>query len=147
VAEEDGARPIPDRPGELLRLDAHERGAGELPRPDERAVLVPRRQHLVSRREPERAEDGVQRRGGVLREREVLRPRPHEGGELGANAVEEPLEPARDQLDRVALQLALPVLVRLEHRPRAGAVAAVVQERDARIEEVAGGHAAASVSR
>ena len=36
----------------------------------------------VARREPERPEDGVQRRGRVLREREVLRPRPDEGREL-----------------------------------------------------------------
>ena len=59
------------------------------------------------------------------------------GGQLEPRRVEQrrkaPLE--RQELDRLALELALQRLVGLEYGPRAGAERAVVQVDDARIEE------------
>ena len=56
-------------------------------------------------------------------------------GERGAGVREQAGQAARDEVDRLALELALPRLVALEHRPRAGAVRAMVQIDDVRVEE------------
>jgi len=94
-----------------------------------------------------RADHRVQRRGRVLGERERLDVGADELRKLGPHLVEQPLEPAGDQLDGIALELALPVLVDVEHGSWARPVAAVIEEREARIEQVVGRHLASQCPR
>ena len=66
---------------------------------------------------------------------------PTKRAELRARLREQLRQPAGDELDRLALELALPRLVALEHRPRAGAEGAMVQKDDVGIEEKELAHA------
>ena len=52
-----------------------------------------------------------------------------------ARLAEQALGAAREEVHRVALELALPGLVGLEHGHGAGAVTAVVEEREIRVEQ------------
>ena len=135
VADGDRPRPRPDRVHELVRLGVDEPRAHELPGPRDGAVLVPGRQHLVAGLEPERADDGVQSGGSVRDEDEIVGSRAEEGGQRGARPGRQLVESAGEELDRVALELALQLLVAREDGRRAGAVAAVVEERDPRVEQ------------
>ena len=54
---------------------------------------------------------------------------------LGESLAAEERARAAEELHRLALELELPVLVGLEHRPRAGAERAVVEEDDVLAEE------------
>ena len=67
--------------------------------------------------------------------------RADEGAELRARVREQLRQPAGDELHRLALELALPRLVALEHRPRAGAERAMVEKDDVGIEEKELAHA------
>jgi polyribonucleotide nucleotidyltransferase len=95
----------------------------------------------------ERACRDVHAGGRVRDERQVVGSRSDEGAELGAGLLEQPREPAGDQLDRLALELELPRLVALEDRPRAGAERAMVEEDDVGIEKKELAHAAEYVVR
>ena len=130
------------RPGiELCERAAHEHGAGasrdELPEELHPAVLGIAEQHFVSGLQVERADDRVQRRARVRRECEILGSRADVGGELRPRPVEAlrkaPLE--RHELDRLALELTLKPLVRLEHGLRARAERPVIEKDDRRVEE------------
>ena len=83
----------------------------------------------------ERADHGVERRRRVLREHEILGPRSDECGERFTRTPHGLREASREELGRLPLELALPALVLLEHLGRAGAVAAVIEVGDVRIEE------------
>src|SRR5581483_6666890 len=97
---------------------AHVAGAGAgapvLPGQVAGAVLEVGREHLVAGPKPQRARDDVDARRGVVDERQLLRPGAEEGGERRARLVEQPLEPAAEELDRLPLELALPGEPRLE---------------------------------
>ena len=89
-------------------------------------------------RERERADDRVQGRARVRREREVVgalrrRRRRARGAPSSSSAGNR--RSRREELDRLALELALEALVRLEDGARAGAERPVVQVDDRRIEE------------
>ena len=62
-------------------------------------------------------EDRVQRRGGVGEQCEVVRRGSDVLAEDGAHARRLALEPALVEIDRLALELALPFLVHVEYRP------------------------------
>ena len=96
---------------------------------------MPRRQHLVARLEPQRADDRVQPGGRVRDEDEIVRTGADEAGQRGPRLRGQLVEAAPEELDRVALELALQLLVALEDRRRARAVAAVVEERDVGVEQ------------
>jgi len=57
---------------------------------------------------------------------------------VGARGAHQVGEAAAEQRDGLALELALPGLVDLEHRPRAGAERAVVEEDDVGVEQELG---------
>jgi len=100
------------------------------------AVLVRRRNDLVTRLQVQRAGDGVYGRRRVRHENHV--------GGRDADVRSEPLARSSDQLrkaalqtqelDRFALQRALEALVLLEHGTWARSVRAVVEEDDVRVE-------------
>ena len=102
----------------------------------DRAVLEVGGEHLVAGLEPQRARDRVDAGGGVGHEDDVLRVGADEAGERAARLGQQPLQASAQELDRLLLQLALPGLVGLEDRPRAGAEAAVVEEGDVPAEQV-----------
>lgn len=135
MTDADGPRPLLDRRRDRLRLGVDQLRAGELPGPRDGAVLVPCRQHLVPRFELQRADDGVQPRGRVRDENEILRSGADEGRQCGPCVCGEPVEAAPEELDRVALELALQLLVARENGLGAGSVAAVVEEREVRVEQ------------
>jgi len=101
------------------------------------AVLVCRSDDLVAGLQFQRTGDEVHRRRRVRNEDEV--------GRGCADVRGEPLPRRRDQLrvaaseaeklDRLALELPLESLVLLADRPWAGAVRAVIEEDDVRIEQ------------
>lgn len=111
--------------------------ADVLPEQVDPAVLLVTREYLVAPLEAQRPSDRVQPRGSVRREDEVVRigadvrREPPLGGvhELGVAAV------AGEELDRLALQLALVALVGLEDGHGAGTERAVVQEDHVRVEQ------------
>ncbi len=126
---------------ELGERPSHEGRAGSpgdvLPEDLHAAVLGVAEQHLVTRREPQRADDHVQRRADVRREDEIAGRRADVGGELEPRRFEQRREaaPERQELHWLALELQLEALVGLEHRAGAGAERPVVQVDDRRIEE------------
>ena len=99
------------------------------------AVLESRGEDLVGGTQLERPRSDVHAGRRVLDERQVPRRRADIGREGGPRLGQELRQPARDEVDRLALQLALPRLIPLEDRPRARAEGAVVEEDDVRIEE------------
>src|SRR4051812_5927763 len=113
----------------------HDSRPGRVPGVVDGAVLQVGRQHLVLRAEAERAGDHVHPGGRVRDEHEVVRARPEVVAQRPARLLEQPLQSAREELDRPALQLELPALVLLEHRLRARAEGAVVEEDDVRVEQ------------
>jgi len=121
-----------DRRADVARACAP---AGPLPRQVAGAVLEVCREHLVVRAERERAGSEVDSGRGVLDEGEVVRGAADVSGEGSPRVVEERGQAAVEEVDGLALQLALPGLVALEDRPRAGAERAVVEEGDLGIEE------------
>ena len=135
MAEEDDARVRPDRRDELLRLADDERRADRSPRLHERPVLVRSREDLGAGLERERADHRAQRGRCVASERNIVPTGAEKGGELAPNLGQEPGQAPVQEIGRLALQLALPRLVALEDRPRAGAVGPVVQIGDLGIEQ------------
>ena len=136
VADRDRPRPRPDRGHELVRLGVDELRADELPRPRHGAVLVPRRQHLVPGLEPERADDRVQTGSRVGDEDEIVGSRAEKRRPARrATSASQLVEAAGEKRDGVALELALKLLIAREDGRRAGAVAAVVEVRDPRVEQ------------
>ena len=135
VADRDRLRPRPDRRRELVRLGVDELRADELPGSRHGAVLVPRRQHLVAGLEAERADDRIQAGGRVGDEDEIVGARAEKGGQRGARPGSQLVETAGEERDGVALELALQLLIAGEDGRRTGAVAAVVQEGDLRVEQ------------
>ncbi len=101
----------------------------------DRAVLVLGREDLVAGGERERPEHGVHPRRGVEDEGEVVRGRADVRPERIAHAGELLAEPPLEQLDRLTLELALPLLVDVEDGSRARAERAVVEVDDLRIEQ------------
>jgi hypothetical protein len=85
--------------------------------------------------EIERASGEIDAGRRVLHEGEILCRAPDVPGKRRACAVEEGGQAAIEEVDRLALELSLPVLVALEDGPRAGAERAVVEEGDLRVEE------------
>ena len=96
---------------------------------------MPGRQHLVTGLEPQRADDGVQTGGGVGDEDEIVGARAEEEGQRGARPGRQLVEAAGEEVDRIALELPLQLLIAGEDRRRTGAETAVVQERDPRVEQ------------
>ena len=135
VADRDRLRPRADRAGELVRLGVDELRPGELPGARDCAVLVAGRQHLVLRAEAERADDGVQAGRRVRDEDEIRWVRTDKRGERRARLGQQVVEAAPEELGRVALELALQLLVAGEHGSRTGAVGPVVEVDDLRVEE------------
>jgi hypothetical protein len=91
-------------------------------------------QELVPGAEAERAQDRVHPGGHVRHEGDVRRLRADEGGERRPRLVEQPLEVAREEADRLPLQALAQALLRFEHGPRAGAEGAVIQEHAVGVE-------------
>ena len=133
VRDEDRARLLRHMVEELVHVDLDER-AHALPREHARAVLEIRRQHLVARLQVERARGEVHARRRVLDEGQIVRTRADVRAECGAGLGEQRVEAAGDEMDGLALELPLPVLVALEDRTGAGPEGAVVEERDLGIE-------------
>ncbi len=121
-----------DRPPHVTRAAL---GADERPGAVDGAVLVIGREHLVAGPEAYRPRHGVERGGRVREEREVVRVGAHELAERGARRPHQPLATPAQEFDRLALQLALPGLIPLEHRPRARPERAVVEVDDVRPEQ------------
>ena len=93
------------------------------------------RQHLVVRAEAERADHSVETGRRVRDEDEVLWADADKRGECRARFGQQIVEAAPEELRGVALEFALQLLVAGEHRSRAGAVGAVVEIDDVRIEQ------------
>ena len=100
-----------------------------------RVVLVVGGQQLGAGREAERTEDGVHAGRRVRDEDQVVRVGTDERRQRRARLVEQPLELAGQEADRLRLQPVAPALLRLEDGPRAGSERAVVEERDRRVEQ------------
>ena len=107
------------------------------------------RDHLVARREPERADDRVQPRRRVGREHQIIGSGADERGELGAcreqpgalgSSPDAADDLSREEVGRPFLEQALEPLVLLEDRQRAGAIAAVVQLDDVGVQKEAFAH-------
>jgi hypothetical protein len=107
----------------------------EAPEPVDAAVLVVGGEHLVARPDPQAARDDVHRGRPVADVDQVVALGVEVAGEHGARAREPFGRVAREEVDRLALELHLPALVRLEDRPRRRAVRAVVEVRHARVEQ------------
>ena len=88
-----------------------------------------------SRRRLERPRRHVHARRRVLDERQVVGPGADVAGQLAAGLGEEAVQPAGDELHRLAFELQLPGLVPLEDGPRRRPERAVVEERDRGVEE------------
>jgi hypothetical protein len=139
VRDEDGLRPHARLEAVPLALDhARARAAGDvLPEKLHARVLVRCGQYLVARLERQRARDRVHRRGRVRREREIVSRDAQVRGEPLPGTVQQRRQPTleREELDGLALELALPALVLLEHRAGRRPERPVVQEDDVSVEE------------
>ena len=111
------------------------RGGRRGPKQVAGAVFEVGREHRVARVEGERAGGEIHAGRGVLDEGEVVRGAADALGEGRACTVEECGQSAVEEVDGLALQLALPGLVAVEDRPRAGTERALVEESDLGIEE------------
>jgi hypothetical protein len=100
------------------------------------AVLEVGGEHLVTPPEVEGARGEVDPGRRVLDEGEIGGGTAEIGGERCPCAVEEAGEAASQKVDRLPLELALPGLVGLEDRTRAGAERTVVEEGDLGVEEI-----------
>ena len=105
---------------------------------EDRVVLVVRRQELVARLEPERAEDGRHAGRRVRNEDEALGIRVQERRHLASRRVEALLEGRPQEPDRLGLELVDHRPLGLEDRHRTGSERAVVQVRDPGIEAPGG---------
>src|SRR5438270_427961 len=113
--------------------------AEEAPRALDGAVLMISPEHLITRLQIQRARDDVDARGRVRHEDQMVGLRPYVRREGGARLGEQSTwacQPAAQELDRLKLQLALPALIRVEDWRGAGAIAAMIEERDARPQQV-----------
>ena len=135
MADREHARRLSDVIPEQLERRPHDPRSGRVPGEVDGTVLQVGRQHLVLRREPEGAGDHVHPGGRVRDEHEVVAARPEVVAQLRAHLRDQSVPAARQKLDRLALEFALPLLVLLEHRPRARAERAMVEEDDVRIEQ------------
>ena len=112
-------------------------------------VLVVGRQQLVAGGEGEPAEDGIHAGGGVVDEGEVVRIGADERAERGPRRVEEALQVAGEERDRLGLHPLPDGALRVEDRGRGRSEGAVVHELDGRVERPEGAelgrHAAAIV--
>ena len=136
VADGDGLRARPDRADQLVRLDVDELARRRTPtcasrRRTRAASSAPRR------RAPSRSERMTAFSPAVAfgtKTRSSARA-PTNAASAARASPDQLVEAAPEELDRVALELALQRLVALEDRRRARAVAAVVEERDLRVEQ------------
>ena len=126
---------IPMFADELLRLDEDDVGADEPQRAHHGPVLVLRGEDLLLRPDAQRADHRIQRGCRVLTEDEVVDAHADERRQRSAGLAHRPGETPREELRRRTLELALEPLVLVEDLDRAGAVPAVVEVRDLRIEE------------
>ena len=102
-------------------------------------VLMVGGQQLVARLEAQRAQHRIDPGGGVGDERQVIGPGTDEGTQRGSGRVQRRLEPLDHEANGLVLQLEPPRGLSLQHHARGGAVRAVVQEVDARIERPVAG--------
>jgi hypothetical protein len=93
------------------------------------------REHLVAPSEPDRARGEVDAGSRVRNEREAALVRAYVRRQLRPCLFEQPVEPPREERGRLALQLALPLLVDGEDRRGARAKRAVVQVRPLAVEQ------------
>ena len=111
----------------ILRRDVAEGvGAG--------VVGVVGRKHLVAAIEVQRAQDGVDGRGRIGDQGQVVRIDPDEGGELGSRPVEKVLQVSRQEARRMRLELGSSALVNVEDGAHTRPEGAVVEVRDRRIQ-------------
>jgi len=99
------------------------------------AVLPHRREHLIAAAELQRARDCVQPLGRIRGEDEIAGVRADVRGERRLGFVDQPgiAAVAREEVDRLSLELELQALVLIEHGTRAGAEGAVIEVDDAGI--------------
>jgi hypothetical protein len=112
--------------------------AHPLPRQVAGAVLEVGGKNLVFGAESERASGEIDAGRRVLDEREILRGAADVRGECRPCVVEQGGQAAVDEFDGLGLEFALPDLIALEDRPRAGAERSVVEEGDLGVEEELG---------
>jgi hypothetical protein len=93
------------------------------------------REHLIAGTQLERASDDGEGDGHILGEDHILRAGAQITAQRLARRLHQPVMTAIQKLTGLSLQLALPVLVGIEHRPRRCAVGAVIKIRDRRVEE------------
>ena len=116
-------------------------------------VLVIAGEELVAGAEAPRCQDRGDAGGGVGDEREAVRVRAQEGGDIAAGVIEMPLQLAVEEADRLALQAVAPGPLGLEDGLRTRPERPVVEEGDVRLQEPrraiegAGGHAATLAQR
>src|SRR6266566_6440100 len=108
---------------------------GESQRIDGCVVLVVRRQQLVTGRETQRAEHGVDAGRGVLDEREVLRVSTKERSKLGASAIEKSFQVIVEEAAGPALETIAQLPLGAKDDPRARSKRAVIEEGDRRVQD------------
>jgi hypothetical protein len=106
-----------------------------IPHQIERAVLEVRAEHFFAGVEIERPRRDVHAGGCIRDENEIVRIGADVCTERSARLGEQPVQPARKELNRPPLQLELPFLVAREHVPRACTERAMVEKHDFRIEQ------------
>src|SRR5262245_22922222 len=89
------------------------------------------REEFVAGRKRERPENGVNPCRGVRNECECFRVCVQKGGESSTCFIEQRLQVVREKVHRIGLHPLAHALLRRQNRPRAGAVATVVQKRKA----------------
>jgi hypothetical protein len=132
------------------RLDRRDFGAGAAgnvgPGLFECRVLVVSGQDLVAGLEVERLRDDVQSLGSVDEAHDIVRTGAEAGGERDAGDAHPLGQLAAEESYRLAFELKLPGLIGLEHRTRAGAERAVVEEDDILAQEEMPGEVQGQVS-
>ena len=102
---------------------------------ERRVVLVVAGEELVAGAEPPRRQDRGDAGGGVGDERQAVRVRAQEGGDIAAGVVEMTLQLAVEEAHRLALQAVTPGALGLEDRFRTRPERPVVEEGDVRFQE------------
>jgi hypothetical protein len=92
-------------------------------------------QHLVIRPEIQRPGDDTRAHGRIPHEDDVLRSRSDVRRKALVGLRQQAGQASLDEIYRLALQLALPVLIGLEHGARTCPKATVIQEGDAGLKE------------
>ena len=97
-------------------------------------VLVVGDEQLVSSRQREGAQGGVDAGGGVRHQCQVVGIRADEAGQGGAGRGEQLGADAQEEAGRVGLELGAQLLLPVQHRQRCGAEGAVVELDDVRVQ-------------